>query len=163
MYMSDHEEFADDDIATVTCDTAQLNTLLRGVHSAIETYELALAHIDGHGAAAPLQQILEDHREAAAWLSERIHRFGANPAENSGPWGAFGSLVSESAHPIATATALATLRQGEQCGINEYEEALRNENVDLDCKEHIRNTLIPECQRHLLELDHMLAPDDCRK
>lgn len=144
---------------SATYDTERLNTLLCCELSACDTYAEVLARIGNHWGSATLHHILVDHREAADWLRDRIRQAGSTPVESPGLWSAFASLVFDEAALVGMATVLAALKQGEQYGINEYEEAMHSEDVDEDCREHIQTRLIPNGHRHILELDHMLAQD----
>lgn len=143
--------------ANGTCDTNALNTLLRGELSAVETYEQAMAKFEDHAMIAHLQRIRDEHAEAVRVLRERVVHFGAEPPESSGPWGAFAAAVTGTAKVFGPATALSALRQGEEHGINEYEDALNNEDVDTGCKDVIRAQLLPHCRDHVEELNRLVG------
>jgi hypothetical protein len=54
----------------------QLNRLLRGELSAIETYEQALQRVSGPSATDSLRRIAEDHRSAAEILRQHVALYG---------------------------------------------------------------------------------------
>ncbi|MBA4063408.1 MAG: ferritin [Isosphaera sp.] len=139
------------------CDTGALNALLRGELSAVETYDQAMSKFEDQKVLADLQKIREEHARAAGVLREKVVRFGAEPAGSSGPWGAFAAAVTGAAQALGPSTALAALRQGEEHGVNEYEDALGNDAVHPDCKEMIRTDLLPRCRGHVDELNRLMG------
>lgn len=143
--------------ANGTCDTDALNSLLRGELSAVETYEQAMTKFEDHAVIAHLQRIRDEHAEAVQVLRERVLHFGAEPSESSGPWGTFAAAVTGTAKVFGPATALSALRQGEEHGINEYEDALKNEDVEAGCKDAIRARLLPRCRHHVEELNRLVG------
>jgi bacterioferritin (cytochrome b1) len=143
-------------VDTGVCDIDNLNALLRGEISATETYEQALRRLSGQATAVEtLGKIRDQHRQAAAALRERIVRFGGQPSEGSGIWGTFVTAVTGAANALGAKTALAALREGEEHGINKYENAIRNDGLDEDCKDLIRQKLLPQCEEHVVELDRL--------
>jgi hypothetical protein len=86
-----------------------------------------------------------------------VSHFGGEPAESSGPWGAFAAAVTGMAKALGPATVLSALRQGEEHGINEYEDALHNEKVNPACKDMIRTDLLPSCRNHVEELNRLMG------
>ncbi|MCE9567950.1 MAG: PA2169 family four-helix-bundle protein [Planctomycetes bacterium] len=136
-----------------TCDTDALNALLGYQLSAVDTYDRAMTKFSDHHALAELQQIREDHARAVVLLRAKVTQFGALQVESPGPWSAFSEAITGSSNSLG----LAALKQGEQHAINEYEEALRNEAVNPDCKELIRSELLPNDKVHLEKLDRLLG------
>jgi len=136
-----------------TCDTDALNAVLRSQMSAVETYDQAMTKFEDQHALADLQKIREDHARAVVLLREKAAQFGAMPVESSGPWTAFEAAVTGSGNMLG----YAALKQGEQQGINEYEEALKNEDVNPECKEMIRAELLPNAKMHVEELDRLIG------
>jgi rubrerythrin len=139
------------------CDTDALNALLRGELSAVETYDQAAAKFEDQKVLADLRKIRDEHARAAGALREKVVRFGAEPSEGSGPWGAVAAAVTGAAKALGPSTALSALRQGEEHGINEYEDALKNDGVHPDCKDLIRTDLLPKCRGHVEELNRLMG------
>jgi len=139
------------------CDTDALNSLLRGEMSAVETYTQALGKFDDLLVIADLQKIRDEHSRAVRELRDSVIRFGGHPSESTGPWGAFTSAVTATAKAVGPATVLAALRQGEEHGISEYESALENEDIGLECHQIIRTDLLVVCQKHVDELNRLLG------
>jgi len=140
-----------------TCDTDALNSLLRGELSAVESYDQAVAKIEDQHVLADLHKIREEHAHAVLLLREKVAHFGGEPAESSDPWGAFAAVVTGMARALGPATVLSALRQGEEHGINEYEDALHNESVNPACKDMIRTDLLPRCRDHVAELNRLMG------
>ena len=140
------------------CDTDALNSLLRGELSAVETYEQAMKKFEGgdQGVLSNLRRIRDQHADAVGELRSRVVQFGGQPSASSGPWGTFAAAVTGTAKAFGPGTALSALREGEEHGISEYEEALRNEKIDRGCKEVIQTRLMANCQRHIAELNRMI-------
>lgn len=142
---------------TVTCDIDVLNALLRGEVAAAETYDLVIPKFEGQPQVADLQRVRDEHSEAAAVLRERVRHFGGDPAEGSGVWGKVTAAITGTAKIFGPAAALGTLKQGEDYGIGQYENALADPEVDLEDKDLIRHRLLPRCHQHVADLDRMLA------
>ncbi len=129
------------------------NKLLRGEISAIETYSQALGKLDNPGDKAILQQIMKDHQESAATLRDHVSEMGGVPDSESGAWGTFAKAVEGAAALFGKSPAVAALIQGEQHGINEYEEALHDPDVMPEIKVVFRETLIPRLKTHIAVLE----------
>ena len=54
------------------------------------------------------------------------------------------------------ATALGVLKEGEDYGIGQYENALADPKAGAADAELIRSRLLPRCQRHLADLGRMI-------
>ena len=130
--------------------------LLRGEVAAVETYDQVIAKFDGQPQAAELQRIREEHNEAAAVVRERVRHFGGDPAEGSGLWGKVTAAITGTAKVFGPAAALGTLKQGEEYGIGQYENALTDPEIGTEDKDLIRYRLHPRCHSHVSDLDRMI-------
>lgn len=146
-------------MATVTVDRCvdQLNSLLRGEISSVETYEQAIRKIDDEHAsdATALRGIAQEHGEAAQALRDEIRRLGAEPDDSSGAWGVWARTVEGTAKLFGDASALKALKEGEEHGLKDYREAL--DEIDEPARVLISNQLIPNQVRHIAVLDGMIA------
>jgi len=133
------------------------NKLLRGEISAIETYQQALGKFSGAPEEPLLSKILDDHQKNADALREHLAEMGGVPDKESGAWGTFAAAVEAMAKLFGDATALEALKQGEEHGINEYEDALNNKDVMDEMKTTIRGTLLPRLQKHIASLETLPA------
>jgi uncharacterized protein (TIGR02284 family) len=136
--------------------TASLNSLLRGEMSAVETYTQAIEKFKGDMIASRLHSILEDHREAVTQLRQHIGVRGGKADQTSGAWGSFAKLVEGTAKMFGKTAALKALKEGEELGISDYNEALEDEHLDIECKTLVRSTLLPRTRGHLTVLDQLM-------
>lgn len=135
---------------------AQLNSLLRGELSAVETYEQSLGIFDKYPAAvAELKRIRDDHRESVRVLREHVAGFGGTPSESSGPWGTLAAAITEAAKVIGPDTTLADLKRGEEHGVRDYTEAAQKETMPTECRDLIQHKLLPRCNEHVASLDNI--------
>ena len=137
--------------------TGTLNSLLRGEIAAIETYERALAKFGENGGMEEIRQLHDDHVEAANALRQHIHVRGGEPAKGSGMWGAFAKVVASTAKLFGTTAALKALKEGEEQGIFEYENALKDFELSAACKNLIETKLLPKTKAHIPVLDQLLT------
>ncbi len=134
------------------------NSLLRGELSAVETYTQAIEKAGAHESAPVLEDLRADHERSAAVLREHLVGMGAEPSESSGVWGAFAKAVEGTAKVFGESTALSALEAGEEHGISEYRDALKNDGVMEDIKTEIQSTLLPRLEDHLSILKGLQAP-----
>ena len=145
-------------MATASLDKAvdQLNSLLRGEISAVETYKQAIAKVDDEHAsdALALRAIAQEHGEQAQALRDEIRRLGGEPDDSSGAWGAWAMTVEATAKLFGDASAVKALKEGEEHGLKDYEEAIKD--LDGPARERIVTRLIPAQQQHIQILDGMI-------
>ena len=137
----------------------QLNSLLRGEISAAETYRMAIDKVaessTGSSDVGLLQQMQEDHGRAAQVLRQRIVELGGEASDSSGAWGAFAQTVQGTANLFGDASALKSLKEGEEHGLKDYEEAL--DDVDAQTAGVIRNEFIPNQREHISLLSNLIS------
>jgi uncharacterized protein (TIGR02284 family) len=123
----------------------QLNSFLRGEISAVETYRLALAKLDeGSPARAELEANLASHDNRVSMLREAIVMSGGEPADTSGPWGTFATVVEGTARIDLRRdkTAIAALEEGEDHGLEDYRDEL--DDLDTEARQMVLDRLLPE-------------------
>jgi uncharacterized protein (TIGR02284 family) len=147
---------------TITVDRCvdQLNSLLRGEISAVETYRQGIEKVDDEHAsdATALRAIAQEHGEAAQSLRDEIRRLGAQADDSSGAWGAWAKTVEATAKLFGDASALKALKEGEEHGLKDYREAL--DDLDEPARNLVSTRLIPNQVRHIAVLDGMIAKID---
>lgn len=131
------------------------NSLLRGEISAVETYAKAIAKYRGEPQIAVLEAIRDEHVENANRLRHNIKLMGGEPDRDSGAWGNFAKAVQAAANLFGEDSAQRALLEGEQHGREEYQKALKNNQVLPDCKEMILNELLPRTEHHIFKLKSM--------
>jgi len=144
---------------TATADkttTDQLNSLLRGEISAVETYTQASRKIEGEraGDAALLRQIEQEHGRNAQFRREAVKRLGGEADNASGVWGVWAKAVEAIATLLGDAATLKALKEGEEHGLRDYKDAL--EKLDGTARELVERLLIPAQMRHIALLDELI-------
>jgi uncharacterized protein (TIGR02284 family) len=135
----------------------QLNSLLRGEISAAETYRMAIDKVadTSNASAGLLREIQEEHGRAAQGIRDRIRELGGEPSDSSGAWGAWAKTVQGTANLLGDNAALKSLKEGEEHGLKDYQEAV--DDVDPTSAQLIQNQLIPAQQRHINLLDQLIG------
>ena len=115
------------------------NGLLRGELSAIETYEQAIEKHSDSPAAMELRRICSEHSRAANRITANVRQMGGEPEEGSGAWGVFANAVQGT----------------EEAGRQDYQDALLDDDVMPECKQMIRDELLPPVIEHIASLDRL--------
>ena len=132
-------------------DTAKLKKLHRGELSAIDSYAEAIKKLP-NTTAVDLEKFRQDHADAAERLRSRIVALGATPDASAGVWGDWAETVTKAGAAFGEDAGLRALQSGEKHGENEYEEALRKDDVDAETKQMIRDVLLPRQKEHIAAL-----------
>jgi hypothetical protein len=136
--------------------TDKVKSLHRGEMSAVATYEDVLKKNDTQSWRADLERMLGEHRDAASKLKARVTALGATPDSSAGVWGGWTELLAKSAAAIGDAAARDVLKTGEKHGLDDYEDALKNNAVDAETAAMIRDTFIPRQREHITTLDKLV-------
>jgi Domain of unknown function (DUF2383) len=136
-----------------------LKSLLRGEISAVETYRQVLDKVSDSPevGATELRLIEGEHQAAVNLLRSHVVGEGVVPVDSSGAWGAWAKTVTGTSKAFGVKAAIKTLKEGEEHGLEVYENALEDKELDLGVKMEIRNTLIPRQRVHIQTLDRLLA------
>jgi hypothetical protein len=137
-------------------ETDLLNSLLRGELAATETYQQALPKLAGTPGYEELRSIHKEHREAANTLRQHVHKVEGRPDQGSGAWGAFAKAVEGTAKAFGIDAALKALKEGEEHGIKEYEQAMKD-SLPSECRSLIESRLLPQTRTHVSTLDRLMA------
>jgi len=138
----------------------QIKTLLRNELSAVEAYQQALGKGEdrlGHEREfEQLSAILNDHQRAAARLETLIRKVGGTPTQDSGAWGAWSKIVMGTAKLFGEKSALKALKEGEESGLKEYHDILRDPAIRGDLKTEI-DAFAANQIAHIRALDDLMA------
>jgi len=134
-----------------------LNSLLRGELSAVETYRQALEKVGDQPNAQKLSSVLDDHKMAADKFRTHIKELGGTPSSDSGAWGTWAETVTGTAKLFGDAAALKALKEGEEHGLKEYKELLVDKDVPQSIKDEVKNKHIPVQEGHIKLLDQFIA------
>ena len=134
----------------------ELNELLKGELSAVQTYTQALKKVDTAPRAEALSENLQDHQEAVDMLRSEIVSRGGQPVADSGSWGAWAKIVQGTSNLLGDEVALKALREGEEHGLNEYKDVLKDKVFPDKTATLISDTLIENQVEHIRELDRTI-------
>jgi len=144
---------------TMAADRAvdQLNSLLRGEISAVETYTQASRKIEAEraGDASLLRQIELEHGRNAQLLRDEVKRLGGEANNASGVWGVWVKAIEAIATLLGDVATLKALKEGEEHGLRDYKDAL--EKLDEKARELVERRLIPAQNRHIALLEELIA------
>lgn len=136
----------------------QLSALVRGELAAVETYKQALDKIEGRElVGSELRAIESDHEEALTVLQEHMTDRNSAPPAESGLWGEWAKAVEGTAATLGDKAAIKALKEGEEHGVNSYEKALRDQELDDEIRQIIRSQLLPKTKAHIAVLDDLLV------
>ncbi len=129
------------------------NKLLRGELAAVETYGQAIMKYDTSPEADELRRIRLEHSKSARILTDNVRAMGGYPTPDSGAWGLFVSAVQGAANLLGEESALESLKQGEELGKQDYENALQDQAVTEEFRNLIRTELLPPLVKHIAILE----------
>lgn len=142
----------------MTWDTSKLDKLLKDELSAVETYDQALEKIREYTLAEEEQTVTairDEHRDSANQLREQITKLGGKPPSGPGLWGSWSKLVMGGVKMMGEEATLQALREGEEDGIEDYQDVLKESDIPQDVRELIQSTLLPRQQQHIQVLDQL--------
>jgi hypothetical protein len=119
-----------------------LNSFLSGEIAAVETYRRALAQLRGRAREPHLRACLASHERRVQALRRQVRALGGEPAESSGPWGAFAGLAADGASAIGDDAAISLLEQGEDHGLKLYLDEVSK--LDPTTRKQIELDVLPE-------------------
>lgn len=137
-------------------ERVDIGFLIKDELAAAEMYRQALETAGSTPAGEELRRIEGEHEEAARLLQKRMRELGQRPPESSGLWGAFAEAVEGTAKLFGNKAAIRALKEGEEHGVHDYEDALEDDAVPPEIKELISTTLLPRTRAHIPALDRYL-------
>ena len=81
---------------------------------------------------------------------------GEQPEKSSGAWGTFAKAVEGTAKLFGNQAALKALKEGEEHGVELYEDALDNEELPVECRSLIDSKLLPQARMLIVVLDEIM-------
>ncbi len=125
-------------------DVDQLNRMLRGELSAVETYEQCIEKMDEPSLKQQLAVLRTSHVTRVTKLKSRIRAMGGQPETNSGAWGTFAKLVEGGAKIFGKKAAISALEEGEDHGKKDYASV---EDLTPEVRNFVQTELMPEQKR----------------
>jgi uncharacterized protein (TIGR02284 family) len=134
----------------------ELNKLLRGELSAVETYQMALDKLDPASTArTELSSCMASHQQRVMMLRDAIVALGGTPVSSSGPWGAFAKAVEGTAKVFGDKAAIAALEEGEDHGLKDYKRELDDTDLDPQARRIVADQLLPAQQQTHFQLSSL--------
>lgn len=130
-----------------------LTCMLRTELAAADSYAQAMQNFEEPRLLSDLENMREEHLWAQTELREKITRMGGELVDSPGPWSTCAAVTGG---VPGAATALAALKQGEEQAINQFEDSLRRDDLDADCKNLIRTHLLSDSRKHVEELNRLM-------
>lgn len=134
----------------------QVDELIRGEISAVESIRQVLGKIKDADEKTALTSIMQDHVRAVDNLKVYAEPNFVAKADTSGPWGAFTKAFAGGASFFGDKAALSALKVGEQHGMEEYREAIKDGDINAKLRTLIQTELIPNQERHLKTINQYL-------
>lgn len=125
-------------------DIKQLNSMLRGELSAVETYRQCIDKMDEPTVKQQLATLRCSHVTRATKLSNRVRQLGGEPEQSSGAWGTFAKLVEGGAKALGKTAAISALEEGEDHGKKVYDEL---NALTPSTRAFVQTELVPEQHR----------------
>ena len=125
------------------------NGLLRGELSALETYSQAIENYSGSPVINELRRIRSEHSLSVSLLTANVQDMGGVPEKKSGAWGHLVHAIQGTANLFGANSAIESLMTGEGLGRDDYKAALLDDGVMEECKEMIRERLLPPVLNHI--------------
>ena len=134
-----------------------LDEILRGEHSAIETYDECISYMKENKVIADaLMELRDSHRSAVLYWKTHARISDKIPQENSGLWGVMvGGMVSLSKLGGPKAS-LSLLKEGEEHGLELYRKMLKDDNIDRQQKADIKTVFVPNQKKHIQFLENLI-------
>ncbi|GEM_PF-1101972 len=136
----------------------RISQVLRGEISAIEAYEHVLVHFAAERNIHKLEEIKDQHEEAAHFWTQILSNSGFEAERHSGPWGQVVRTFVDTATFFGDTSSLRALHAGETHGLSEYYEMLADSTVPSGLKDKVRSVFIPAQEQHIALLDAWKAP-----
>lgn len=134
----------------------EVSELIRGEISAVESINVVLRKIDNVKDRETLRNIREDHVQAVEKLKRYAgaeYDYNAEETRTSGPWGTFAETFTGGASFFGDKAAIKALKVGEEHGVKEYRELLRNSDLNEDIRRVVETDLLPKQEAHLTTIE----------
>lgn len=141
--------------STETCDFSALKGMLRAELAAVETYNLAINHLDSVEIVVALERIRDEHLETVNALRLWVQDLHQWPLPSGDAWGMISPTVVDEAKTGGESTLLAVLKRAERQGESTYRQELGNPDLPDEIRHFVGAKLLPRCQQHLAKLEHI--------
>lgn len=134
----------------------QVDELIRGELAAIKSIDAIIPRVKDVKEVSELTKFKDDHTKAVDILKRFENAEFTGEVDSAGPWGTFASAFTGGASFFGDKAAINALKVGEQHGLNEYKEALKDRDIAPELKTVIESQLIPQQINHLSTIERYL-------
>jgi hypothetical protein len=124
--------------------------------SALKSIHSVLPRIKNSKEKEQLTSIWQDHLDVVNKLKKFASKEFKDEEAKSGPWGAFASAFTKGASLFGDKTAMKALKFGEEHGLNEYRDAVKNLHLDPQLKDLIQKEILPVQEKHVQIIENYL-------
>ena len=135
----------------------ELNAILKGEHMAIESYDKFIHAVEDDKVRLQFHEILDDHKEHASLLENRIKELGGEPKEKLGIAGIMANAKT-AMKTMGDKKAIDIVKQaydGEDKGIAMVEEIIKGDLDDKSAK--LMTDILKKEHDHLKSMNNMIA------
>ena len=118
---------------SMTVDKREMEGLIKGERSAVETYRQVLEKYGTDPRLDKLREFSVDHKNAVRDLTAGAKVHDVDIPETSGAWGSWAKIFTGAAKKVGEPTALKALRDGEEHGLKLYQDALEKKSSIINC------------------------------
>jgi uncharacterized protein (TIGR02284 family) len=141
---------------TASNQPSQLDDLIRGELAAVKSYDYAISKVKDENEKKQLEAMRNDHQNAVKTLKQYATSEVKEDAKDSGAWGTFAKSWTCAGSLFGDKNAMRALKQGEEHGVREYEEALEDATIQKELKQKIRADLLPKQRDHINKINSLL-------
>lgn len=137
----------------------EVSELIRGEMSAVESFDVVLKKIDNAKDKEALRAIREDHVQAVERLKKYADvgsDYDPEDVETSGAWGNFAEAFAGGASFFGDKAAIKALKVGEEHGVSQYRELLKNKEISADVRRVVETELLPRQEKHLATIERYI-------
>jgi len=135
----------------------ELNTVLKGEHMAVESYDRFIHAVENDKVKEEFRKILEDHKRHASLLEERIKELGGEPEKDLG----FAGIMANAKMAMKTMGNKETIDlvkqayDGEDKGVAMVEEIIKGDLDDESAK--LMKDILSNEHEHLVQMNHIIT------
>ncbi|AGH94865.1 DUF2383 domain-containing protein [Pseudobdellovibrio exovorus] len=145
-----------ENVAPKTAEVQDLERILRGEISAVEAYKQVLEKYSTYENANSLRRILVEHEKAVDFWKKQLRSQESFVEESSGPWGTVVETFVGAAKLFGDGPTLRALKEGEEHGLNEYQDLIENGNVNFESESFIKTICLDQQRLHIATLDSLI-------
>ena len=126
----------------------------QGEIAAVDAYDRALKKFAGQPEEPTLAELREEHEDSITRLRKLIEDYGGKIPHEGGAWGSIANAVHTLTAMVNDEVPLQVLQKGEQIGVEGYEKALGDPELNDQDRQEL-SQLLARCRQHLDRLQHL--------